>query len=199
LFSLYAFGPTGPFIHALSLDGATRLAWCVDLPNAANGAGELDLLWTLLRSQDGQHLYAVNAGEGVAAEISLARESPPVVRRTAKFAVQRASSSSFLGLVVNAEAKRFLIGGAVLSTDGRTLYALGDNGIYAIDTGSLKVGHEYLTDVPFDSLVQTTDGHTLFASSSQQNKIFRIDLGSGSSDVVTSAIEVNSLLSVASP
>ncbi len=199
LFSLYAFGPTGPFIHALSLDRTTPLAWCVDLPSTANGGGELDLLWTLLRSQDGQHLYAVNAGEGVAAEISLAGESPPVVSRIGKFAVQRTSSSSFLGLVVNAEAKRFLVGGAVLSTDGRTVYALGDNGIYAIDTASLKVAHEYLTDVPFDSVVLTADGHTLFASSSQQNKIFRIDLGSGITDVITGAIEVNSLLAVASP
>ena len=50
LFSLYVFGPNGPFIHALSLDGATRLAWCVDLPNSAAGDDMQELLWTLVWS-----------------------------------------------------------------------------------------------------------------------------------------------------
>lgn len=199
LFSLYVFGPNGPFIHALSLDGATRLAWCVDLPNPATGDDIRELLWTLVRSTDGQRLYAVNAGEGVAAEISLSGDSPPVVSRTARFAVQQTSPTSFLGLVVNADAKRFLIGGAVLSTDGRTLYALGDNGIYALDTTTLKLRHQYLLDVPLDSVMQSLDGTTLFASSSQQNKIFRVDLDSGQSQVLTNAVEVNSLVGIETP
>ena len=135
----------------------------------------------------------------MAAEISLSGDSPPVVSRTARFAVQQSSSTSFLGLVVNADAKRFLVGGAVLSTDGRTLYTLGDNGIYAIDTTTLNLRHQFLLDVPLDSVVQSSDGRTLFASSSQQNKVFRIDLGSGQSQVLTNAVEVNGLVGIQIP
>ena len=200
LFSLYAFGPNGSFIHALSLDPSTQLAWCVDLPSNTAGNDEQEMLWTLLRGADGQRLYAVNASEGVAAEISFSGDSPPpAVTRTARFAVQQSSPTSFLGLVVNAEAKRFLTGGAVLSTDWRTIYALGDKGIYAIDTGTLKVRQQYLPEVPLDSIEQTSDGKTLFTSSMQQNKIFRVDLGAGQSQALTNIVEVNSLVGIEAP
>lgn len=198
LYSLYAFGPNGPFVHALSLDGDS-LAWCTDLPGGAtgNGNGEQEMLWTMVRSADGRRLYAVNAGEGVADEISVYGGSqPPVVSRTARFAVKQTPPTSFLGLVVNADAKRFLTGGAVLSNDGRTVFALGDNGIYAIDTSTMKVRRQYLTDVPLDSLLLTADGITLFASSSQQNKLFQIDVDTGRYNVLTDALGVSGLVEV---
>jgi WD40 repeat protein len=66
--------------------------------------------------------------------------------------------------VTNADAKGALIGGAALSPDGRTLFALGDTGIVVMDVGTLKVRSRILTGDVIESIRFSADGHWLYAA-----------------------------------
>src|SRR5256885_3786107 len=56
------------------------------------------------------------------------------------------------GLVTDADAKGPRIGGAALSADGRTLFAVGQTGLVAIDTATLKVRLRILSGETVDSI-----------------------------------------------
>ena len=179
LYSLYLFGDKGPFIHALNLGGNGPAAWCIDLPQASSANGEAQLLWSMVRAPNADRFYAVNAGLGIIAQVDAG--NPPTISRTGRFAVQRQSAFDFFGLVLNAEAKRMLIGGAALSLDGNTLYAVGEDGVYVIDVSSFRLLKHVMAGAPLESVSLSPDGEWLFGSSNQRQQVLALQLKTGAS------------------
>jgi len=70
-----------------------------------------------------------------------------------------------------AEAKRYLRGGALLSPDGRTLYAAGTKGIAVIDTGTLAVTSLWASALQFSTFALTLDGARLYGIDDLTGKI----------------------------
>lgn len=158
VFTVYARN-NGPFIHALPL--GNPLAWCLDLPAKNASDIEEQFHWSLATKQDGSLVYAVNASSGFITEIAPA--TLPAIRRSAHVAMN-ASSGLVGGLVTNAEAKGARIGGAALSSDGRTLFAVADTGIARIDVGTLKTRSRILDGEIVESIRLSADGHWLYAA-----------------------------------
>ncbi len=173
--TLFIHGNEGPFLRALDL--ATPLAWWVDLPGP-NTASEAQYLWTLAGAPDGQRLYIVNAAFDLVTEILSG--NPPSVSRSAHFAVNRPQARSLFGLIISAEAKRRLLGGTAISPDGTMLYAIGDDRLFGIDLGKLTATAHYLDGKALDSVALSPDGAWLFAVSSQERKVYRLHIASGS-------------------
>jgi hypothetical protein len=194
LYSLYLFGEKGPFIHALNLSGNGPAAWCIDLPAVQSGNGETQLLWSLVRDPSRDRFYAVNAGLGIVAQIDAG--NPPTVTRTAHFAVQRQSAFDFFGLVLNAEAKRLLVGGAALSPDGSTLYAVGEDGVYVINVTNFHLLKHVMAGAPLESVSVSPDGAWLFGSSSQLQQLIALQLRRGTTSTAVVDPGISALLRV---
>ncbi len=179
LYSLYLRGSHGPFIHALNL--ADRYAVCIDLPSEWGNSGEQQLLWSLAMTPDGKTLYAVNAALGFVAQVDTAQLT---VQHTATWPIPSAMAPHWLTrlaqwLVPTAEAKRILIGGAALSLDGRTLFALGEKGLLAINTSDLSLRGRYLLDRTLDSLALSPSGAWLYVVSAEQGQVLQVDPTNG--------------------
>jgi hypothetical protein len=173
VFTVYA-REAGPFIHALPLDQS--FAWCIDLPAKSASDMEEQFHWSLAFNQSRSILYAVNGSSGRVAEITPA--SLPKVGRTAQLAMNP-SRSLLANLVTDADAKGARIGGAAISADGRTLFALGNTGIVAIDTATLKIRARILDGESVDSIRLTTDGKWLYAAGGSNSKVWQIDPATG--------------------
>jgi len=173
VFTVYARN-NGPFIHALPL--SQPVAWCLDLPAKDASDIEEQFHWSLAINQDGSLVYAINGSSGFIAEI--APDKLPSLRRTGHVALN-ASPSLFAGFVTDADAKGARIGGAALSADGRTLFALGDTGILAIDTGRLKVRARILDGENLDSIRLSADGHWLYAAGGSNSQVWEINPATG--------------------
>jgi len=173
VFTVYA-REAGPFIHALPLD--QPFAWCIDLPAASASDMEEQFHWSLAVNRAGSMLYAVNGSSGRIAAISPA--SLPSVGRTAELALNP-GHSLVAGLVTEAEAKGARIGGAALSADGRTLFALGNAGIVVIDTASLKIRARILEGESVDSIRLSSDGQWLYAAGAANSKVWQINPSTG--------------------
>jgi WD40 repeat protein len=151
------------FVHILPLDGeAFPFARCVDLPTGKSA----DLLhfYTLTLSPDGGTLYAVNAALGVASVIHLDNNGSSnifndQVISTIHFNPGKANS--------NSDTSRKLYNGAVLSPDGKMLYVVGMNGIWAINASDLQAQRNsvvhYLSQQSFTGIALSSDGRTLYA------------------------------------
>lgn len=176
VYTIYARPNNGPFIHALPL-GQT-FAFCLDLPGDAVNDMEQQFLWSLAITPDGSTLYGVNGSLGHVAVITTTSGFPHVAR-TGTLALKPTSSSLFAGLVVNAEAKGARIGGAALSPDGRTLYAVTDGGILAIDTATLRVRTRLLDGETIGSIRLSADGKWLYAADTGASKVFQLDSKTG--------------------
>jgi hypothetical protein len=156
----YAFGPSGPFVHALNLVDSTAV--CLDLPatNDPNGT-EMQLLWSLTQTADHTRVFAVNGGTGAVVEISLAGDFPGVARQST-LAVPQATPAGSSWFGTTAEAKRLVSSGAVLNADGSTLYAVGNAGVIVIDTATLTVRRILAPQLVPGSLALSPDGRWLF-------------------------------------
>ena len=174
-YTVYARANGGSFIHALPLD--QPFAYCVDLPTTGADGVEQQFLWSLAMTHDGSTLYGVNGSLGRLAVISLG--GAPQVKRESILAM-KPSTNPVAGLVVNAEAKGSRIGGAALSTDGRTLYAVADNGIIVIDTATLKIRSRWLDTQAIWSIRVSSDGKWLFAADTGSNQVLQLDAKTGS-------------------
>lgn len=193
VFTVYA-REAGPFIHALPLD--QPFAWCVDLPARSGSDIEDQFHWSLALTRGGSILYAVNGSSGQIAEVAPA--SLPKVERTAQLALNP-GHRLLAAFVTEADAKGARIGGAAVSADGRTLFALGDTGIVAIDTASLKIRTRILEGESVDSLRLSTDGQWLYAAGAATDKVWQINPASGAvSGEVTGTTNPWALLWVAS-
>ena len=173
VFTVYA-REAGPFIHALPLD--QPFAWCIDLPAKSASDMEEQFHWSLAINPAGSMLYAVNGSSGRIAAISPA--SLPSVGRTAQLALN-SSQSPLAGLLTDADAKGARIGGAALSADGQTLFALGNTGIVAIDTASLKIRTRILEGESVDSIRLSTDGQWLYAAGAATSKVWQVNPSTG--------------------
>ena len=169
----------GTFIRTLDLvtKGVVQSA----LPDAQHSTDfEKALLWSLAASRDGTTLYAVNPALGVIDEFDVATAS---LRRTHSITVSRIAGTildALVELVLHpAEAKRYIRGGAVLSPDGRTLYAAGTKGIAVVDTTSLASRATWLTSDAFDSFTLSPDGARLYGISDRTGKIVAVRTSDG--------------------
>jgi uncharacterized protein YjiK len=80
-----------------------------------------------------------------------------------------------------ADAKRGVTGGAMLSADDHTLYAIGDNGIAVVDVATLTLRRWLVPDQPFQAITLSPDGRTLYAVSTQETTgVVQIDVATGS-------------------
>lgn len=177
LYSLYMNDEEGAFIHALSLDG--NLAWCIDLP-AQGGTPAQQRMWSLAVRANGSAVYAVNPALGKVAVVDVGPDGPPGdVSRVGTFSTPSRTVPG-TGLLIDAPAKE-ASGSAALSGDEQTLFASGGNGISAIDTVSLKVTRQLLTDEALDSVLISQDGRRLFASSWDGPNVFEVNPKTGGS------------------
>jgi hypothetical protein len=178
---LLAYGPTDtPFVLAVDLVGkrAQRIALPIE---QKTWDFEKYLLWSLAVTPDGTGVYAVNPALGVIDELDVRAMR---VRRTAQITVSAAADARLVALwqalFPAADAKRYITGGAVLSPDGRTIYAAGMKGVAVIDRETLgsrmwEATHE------FDHLALAPDGARLYATSNTDSKIMIIDTRDGAS------------------
>jgi sugar lactone lactonase YvrE len=173
VFTVYA-REAGPFIHALALD--QTFAWCVDLPAKSASDMEEQFHWSLAFNHRRSILYAVNSSNGRIAEFD--PSSLPSVGRTAQLALNP-GHRLLANLVTEADAKGARIGGAAVSADGRTVFALGSSGIVAIDTASLKIRARILEGESVDSLRLSTDGQWLYAAGAATSKVWQINPSTG--------------------
>jgi len=150
LFSMYVREHESPFVHALSLDGP--FAFCLDLDGSGYAGSAAEMHWSLAITRDGSVLYAVNPATGVVAVINTGGNATPVVLRTAHF--EKAASTG---------AKSFGANAAVVSPDGKTLVVGGPSGITWIDTASLKVRAQGLTEWRVATVGLSPDGQNLYA------------------------------------
>jgi DNA-binding beta-propeller fold protein YncE len=178
VFTVYA-RDSGPFIHALPLD--QPFAFCVDLPKDAVNDIEQQFRWSLAITQDGSTVYAANASLGRIAVLST--QSFPKIVRTGAVAMSR-PGGLLARLVTEADAKGPRIGGTALSADGGTLFAIGDNGVLAIDTASLKVRGRFLESETIDSIRMSSDGRWLYAAAAGPSKLWQINPATGAAGEV---------------
>ncbi len=151
------------FVHILPLDGdAFPFARCVDLPTG--NSADLLHYYTLTLSPDGGTLYAVNTALGVASAIHLDNNGSSnifndQVISTIHFNPGKANS--------NSDTSRMLYNGAVLSPDGKMLYVVGMNGIWAINASDLQAQRNsvvhYLSQQSFTGIALSSDGRALYA------------------------------------
>jgi outer membrane protein assembly factor BamB len=186
-YSLYMNNSYGPFIHALNLTG--RFALCIDLPKAGKDDAERQMFWSMAVSPDGKTLYAVNGALGLVTELNISQDGLPEIRRTAALPTTPAASAGPLDALAAlfaapvAEAKpehgRGALGAATVSADGKTLFALGQRGLLAIDTRDLSLRERYLQDTALGSLALSADGARLYAVSLEEGQIVRLDTATG--------------------
>ncbi len=155
VYSLY-FGTNGAFVHALSLDQAPIS--CIDLPGPRAIDSARQQQWTLALSPAHDALFAVNAAVGAVSRIDLATLGVT----SGSFSPPSPSAESW-SLVTQASAKELEGGSAVVSPDGKTLYATALHGYVAIDTASLVLKGSYFTNSSLNTLAMTPDGRRLLA------------------------------------
>ena len=158
LYSVYIREHQGAFIHALNLQG--NIAICIDLPGSGYASSEAGFHWSLAMSADGSHLYAANGAIGVVADLDTRNGFPDLIR-TARTVTSMQSAS----LIQGVEAKGFGSNGAVLTPDGKTLVALGVQGVTWIDTASLQATDHQLSDWTVWSIALSPNGDYLYAVS----------------------------------
>lgn len=188
LYSLYTRPGAEPFIHALKL--ADRAALCIDLPFEAAEDFEQELSWALALSPDGRMLYAVNGATGQVAQVDTkgghtvrqAATLEPSVPGHAASPVERILSEAGKWLVPKVQAKTSRFPGAVVSSDGKTLFGTGEKGLLVVDTAGLSLRNHFLPGRELNSLLLSPDGrrlYTLGGPSPEMSAVLVVDAGTG--------------------
>jgi hypothetical protein len=184
-YSLYMNNSYGPFIHALNLPG--RFAICVDLPKAGKEDMQKQTFWSMALSPNGKTLYAANGALGLVTELDISQDGLPEIRRTATLPPAPVADAGpleglaglFAAPVAEAKPEHGALGAAALSADGKTLFALAERGLLAIDTHDLSLRERYLPEMTLSSLALSADGARLYAVSLEQSTIVQLDPASG--------------------
>lgn len=168
-----------PYIVALDL--VTRRATQLMLPaEQRSGDFEKYLLWSLAMTSDGSTLYAVNPALGVIDEVDPQRMS---LRRTGSITVAQGHVDALATIAQfffpAAEAKRYTVAGALLSADGRTMYAAAHDGLAVIDTATLSSRSLWQPSHQFDTMRLSSDGRRLYAMDNMSGKLVMIDTTTG--------------------
>ena len=166
---------SGPFIHALPLINQP-FAWCVDLPSKTGSDMGQQFHWSLAIGRQGGPVYVVNTSLGMVAEMTTG--NPPIITRTKSVALNP-GGNPLAALITDAEAKGPRIGGAALSADGRTLFAVGQTGLVAIDTATLRVRLRILNGETVDSIRLSADDKWLYAAGAENSNLWQIDPATG--------------------
>lgn len=179
LYSLYLNNETGPFIHALNLDN--HFALCLDLPAANKADVEKQMLWTLAMSPDGWKLYAANGALGLVAQLDPANG---VIQRTADLKLAAVPTPApraraLPAFASTAEARRLLVGGAAVTSDGKTLLLIGENGLLSVGTGDLQLHGRALPDLGLRSIAASPDGAVFVVPDEPTGRLLQIDALSG--------------------
>ena len=164
------------FVHILPLTGDLNLARCIDLP--AGKSADLLRYYTLALSTDGIVLYATNAALGVTIVIQVSDKdaaSDDVVR-TIHFSPANAQ-------ITQNENTRTLYNGATLSSDQKTLYAVGMSGIVAINIADGTIKQSYAQQQIFTGIALSTDNKSLYAVSPSDG-IMLVNLQSGQTEQI---------------
>ena len=132
--------------------------------------------WSLAITHDGSRLYAVNGVSGLISEMNTG--TLPKAGRTGQLAVAPRSTGPGWP-VTDAEAKGEAIGGAWLSVDERTLFALAGLGVVAVDTSTLKTRAHYLDGHAIASIRLSADGAWLYAAEPGANTVWQINAKTG--------------------
>ena len=148
------------FIHELPLNDQVEppIAHCIDLP--VGKSADLLHYYTLALSSDGRTLYAANGALGLVSSVNVTNGDPlgifdDKVRNTAHFNPGNDSAS-------NSAKTRMLYNGAALSSDQRTLYFAGAQGIWAVNTSDFSVQGHYLVRQPVTGIALSGDNQTLY-------------------------------------
>ena len=168
LFSMYVRENEGPFIHALNLSGP--FAFCMDLPGSGYAKGKSAMQWSLAMRRDGTRLYAVNGATGVVAEVDTSNQYSPQILRTAQTSAGVSGAMGAGAAVLSPDSNTLVAAGAsglvwldtstlkprmtslsgrhvsslALSPDGRSLFAVADNGeIAEVSMASREVTSQF--------------------------------------------------------
>ncbi len=163
------------FVHILPLTGDLLGARCVVLP--AGKSADLLHYYTLILSSDGTTLYAANGALGVANAIELSGNDifDDKVAGTSRFNPGNINAAS-------GDKTQALYNGAALSPDQKTLYFVGQQGVWAINTSDLLAQRNnfahYLTRHSLTGIALSSDGRTLYAVD-PANGITLLNAGTG--------------------
>jgi len=149
------------FIHELPLNDQVYppIAHCIDLP--VGKSADLLHYYTLALSADGSTLYAANGALGVVSSISVSTGDP-----TGIFNDKVLHSTHFNAGNANLSASergRMLYNGAALSSDQKTLYFAGMQGIWAVNTSNFSMQGHYLAQQALTGVALSSDNQTLYA------------------------------------
>ncbi len=146
------------FVHILPMASDFTGARCINLP--VGKSSDLLHYYTLALSADGFFLYATNAALGIMVVISVSDKdafSDDIVK-TSHFSPMNIQ-------VTHDEKMRTLYNGATLSADQKTLYAVGMNGIVAINIADGVIKQSYAQQQMFTGIALSMDNKTLYAVS----------------------------------
>jgi hypothetical protein len=170
-FSVYQHPTKGPYIHALNTHA--RIAQCIlDLPTFGS-ASAVEMakqpFWSLaLGPQQGlDRLYAVNGALG---RIALVDPYEIRVKQSATFKVPTPAPGP---------AAFAPQAGAAVSPDGYRLYALGETGIFLIDTTNLSLRATFAQGSGFRGLAVSPNNATLYALASDGRSVSVLDARTG--------------------
>jgi hypothetical protein len=167
LYSLYLDASHGPFIHALPLNDP-QFAFCIDLPTDGKADSAKQARWSLLTSADKRTLYAANGALGMLVEYTLENGVPQMLQTKSLFSTPPEANA---GSVLQPSASSV----SALAPDGKTLYALGERGLLAIDMRDLSLRGHYLADWTLDGVAVSPDSARIYAASAAQGKLVRLD------------------------
>src|SRR5215213_1543979 len=159
LYSLYLNSEHGPFIHALPINSKSDSA--------------KQSRWSLLMDADMRTLFAVNGALGMVVEYNVLDGLPQMLRTRSLFDMP--DTASTLTALSDSAANSV----ATLAPDGKTMYALGQRGLLAIDMQSLTLRGRFLRDWALDGVAISPDSARLYAASVTQGKIVRLDPAGG--------------------
>lgn len=170
-FSVYQHPTKGPYIHALNTQ--TRIAECIlDLP-AFGKVSAVEMakqpFWSLaVGEQRGlARLYAVNGALG---QLALVDPYEIKVKRSATFKVPAP---------VPGPAAFAPHSGAAVSPDGYRLYALGETGIFLVDTTDLSLRATFAQGSAFRGLAVSPDNAILYALAADGRSVTLLDARTG--------------------
>jgi DNA-binding beta-propeller fold protein YncE len=171
-FSVYQHPTKGPYIHALNTQH--RYAECIlDLPTFGS-ASAVEMakqpFWSLAVGRERQgtaQLYAVNGALG---QLALVDPYGIKVMRSTTFKVPTPAPGP---------AAFAPQGGAAVSPDGYRLYALGETGIFLIDTTDLSLRATFAQASAFRGLAVSPDNATLYALAADGRTISVLDARTG--------------------
>ena len=112
---------------------------------------------------------AVNGALGLVVEYNVIDSFPQLLRTKSLF--DRPDAIGALTARSDSAASNI----AALAPDGKTLYALGQRGLLAIDMQTLTLRGRFLPDWTLDGIAISPDSARLYAVSAAQGKIVRLD------------------------